>query len=129
MTHVCFVCADDTPPLLHGSCACRTAVHRECLQRMIDTVPSHRRHCAVCHTPYSLRRRYHCEYDIRTSICVVIKGVVLLVSGCGLAYGTLSDDAMPLALWVWICIVGLHTFLETTLTIVDSCEVHETVSV
>lgn len=129
MQHVCFVCADDTPPLLHETCACHIAVHRVCLQRMIDTVPSHRKHCAVCRTPYTLRRGHRCECDAGKIVCLLIKGATLLATGGGLMCLLLPEDVALLGVSAWTCIVAVCTLLEATFLAVDSCEVRETLSV
>lgn len=47
----CYVCLDGTPPL-YRTCACSRLVHRECYERVVATVPSHRTHCPVCMLPH-----------------------------------------------------------------------------
>lgn len=43
----CFICADERRPL-YKACLCNQWVHIECLQHMVDTVPSHSRRCSIC---------------------------------------------------------------------------------
>ena len=51
----CFVCFDDSGPLLTDVCACKSAVHAACLERCLahSALPGGR--CAVCLEPYRLQ--------------------------------------------------------------------------
>ena len=55
----CFICcepASANAPLYTGLCKCKTAVHAECMVRLLD-VPTHLTRCAVCHSEYDIRTR------------------------------------------------------------------------
>ena len=69
---MCFICFGDEQPLL-GSCLCATVAHKECLEKMIATVPAHAKVCAVCQTPYNTTSSV-------TEKCVWVSNCYLLLS-------------------------------------------------
>lgn len=88
-TQECFVCLETTGTRFKV-CDCNTAVHAECLMKLVDQVASHKRQCAVCKQPYtciSWRRRTKCVVLPGTAFFVALH---VLVWSMGVSYVWLS---------------------------------------
>lgn len=67
---VCYVCTEPTPPL-YKICKCNALLHKECFQELVNKVPSHATHCAVCKHPYSLNTRTWWYLECHPRACAV----------------------------------------------------------
>ncbi len=57
MDSSCFICCETSEKLLYKVCKCKSYLHLECFENMINTVPSHNTHCAVCREKYSIKNK------------------------------------------------------------------------
>lgn len=79
----CFICSSNTPPL-YQVCKCNTLVHSECFQKLILTVPSHQKQCAICREAYDIKdiinRTFKCStYLIVISFIFILLDVAFII--------------------------------------------------
>ena len=81
MEYECLICCGNDGKLLYKVCNCNSYIHLECFEKMINTVPSHNTHCAVCQKKYSIKKTLTgCVFsDINNSYFLILFDFLFLI--------------------------------------------------
>lgn len=117
----CIVCLQ---PGGNKRCRCNTTVHDTCLNRMMQSVPSHNGTCAVCKQAYSnVELRHYSKYTC-TTLRALLVFVVLYAGVClqvfSLLVWVVQIDRVYAQILVLICTASLISYM----TIVVFVHVH-----
>lgn len=78
MEYECLICCESDGKLLYKACNCNSYIHLECFEKLINTVPTHSTHCAVCKKRYSIKKTLtgFILSDFKKSYMIIIMDVL-----------------------------------------------------